>query len=349
MLSYAFQVLKQTTYESVAAEEFDNVQDLFAAILAKGVGRQLKQGLYREYVTQQDSLSVMRGKLDMPVTIQNRIQRKQKLGCEFDELTEDNLLNQILKTTMLCLVRDSGVKPKQKIALNKVLVFFDGIAIVEPSAISWNRLQYQRNNQNYEMLINLCYLVIEGMLQTTEKGDYRLAAFSDEYMETLYEKFVLEYYKQHHRYLSDIRAKKVRWDLVGEQDESMLKFLPDMQTDIYLRKDDQALIIDTKYYGQMLHQHMDKYSLHSGNLYQIFTYVKNEDKGHTGNVAGLLLYAKTEEDIVPDCMFNIGGNLIGARTLDLNRDFKLIASQLDQIAEEYFGEKCRISDGMIPI
>ncbi len=337
MLSYAFQVLKQTTYESVAAEDFDNVQDLFAAILAKGVARQLKQGLYREYLTQYDSLSVMRGKLDMPVTIQNRIQRKQKLGCEFDELTEDNLMNQILKTTMHYLVKDSGVKLKQKVALNKVLVFFDEIEILEPSAILWNRLQYQRNNRNYEMLMNICYLVMEGMLQTTEQGDYKLAAFSDEYMETLYEKFVLEYYKQHHGYLSEVRAKKVGWNLVGEQDESMLKFLPEMQTDIYLRLDDKVLIIDTKYYGHMIQEHMDKYSLHSGNLYQIFTYVKNEDKYNTGNVAGMLLYAKTEEDIVPDCMFNIGGNQIGAKTLDLNKDFKLIANQLDQIVDDYFG------------
>ena len=88
MLSYAFQVLKHSNYESVAAEEFGFIQDLFAAILAKGVAKQLKQGLYREYVTRHETLSVMRGKLDMPETIRNRIQRKQKLTCEFDEMSE---------------------------------------------------------------------------------------------------------------------------------------------------------------------------------------------------------------------------------------------------------------------
>ena len=60
MLSYAFQVLKHSNYESVAAEELGFIQDLFAAILAKGVAKQLKQGLYREYVTQHETLSVMR-------------------------------------------------------------------------------------------------------------------------------------------------------------------------------------------------------------------------------------------------------------------------------------------------
>ncbi len=344
MLSYAFQVLQQTTYESVAAEEFEDVQDLFAAILAKGVARQLKQGLYREYVPQHETLSVMRGKLDMPETIRQRIQHQQKLGCEFDELTEDNLFNQILKTTMYYLVKDDGVKPAQKIALNKVLLFFDGIGMREPSEIDWNRLQYQRNNKNYEMLINICYLVMEGLLQTTEAGGYRMMGFSDAYMETLYEKFILEYYRKHHSYLTDIRAKQVKWDLVGDPDESMLKFLPAMQTDVYLRLDDKVLIIDAKYYKHTLQQHMDKYSLHSGNLYQIFTYVKNEDRNNTGNVAGLLLYAKTEEELVTDCMFNMGGNWIGARTLDLNKDFRLIASQLDQIANEYFCDEYLVRD-----
>ena len=339
MLSYAFQVLKHSNYESVAAEEFGLVQDLFAAILAKGVAKQLKQGLYREYVTQHETLSVMRGKLDMPETIRNRIQRKQKLACEFDELSENNLFNQILKTTMLYLVRDSGVSKEHKIELNKVLVFFDGVSTLEPSSIEWSRLHYQRNNKNYEMLLNICYFVIDGMLQTTEKGEYKMAAFSDEHMARLYEKFILEYYRHHHRYLSEARAAQVKWDLVGENDEAMIRFLPVMQTDIFLRLKEKILILDAKYYGRTLQKQFDKYTLHSGNVYQIFTYVKNQDKTNTGNVAGMLLYAKTEEDITPDCLFNMGGNQIGAKTLDLNKDFRLIAAQLDAIAEQFFGKQ----------
>ncbi|MCM1217154.1 MAG: 5-methylcytosine-specific restriction endonuclease system specificity protein McrC [Roseburia sp.] len=338
MLSYAFQVLKQSNYEDIAAEDFEMVQDLFAAILAKGVAQQLKQGLYREYITKHETMAVLRGKLDMPETIRNRIQRKQKLACEFDELSENNRYNQILKTTMHYLVRDSGVKPDRKVQLSKVLVFFDGVALLDPAGIQWGRLHYQRSNKNYEMLLNVCYFVLEGMLQTTEKGEYRMASFSDEHMSRLYEKFILEYYRYHHGYLTTAKAAQVKWDLVGEQDESMVRFLPAMQTDIYLQKGEKILIIDAKYYGRTLQQQFDKYTLHSGNIYQIFTYVKNQDKDNTGNVSGLLLYAKTEEAITPDCSFNIGGNQIGAKTLDLNTDFRVIAAQLDKIAEQHFGK-----------
>ena len=338
MLSYAFQVLKQTDYDEVTSEDFENAQDLFAAIIGRAVAQQLKQGLYREYITKRETVSVLRGKLDMPETVRNRIQRKQKLGCEFDELSEDNLYNQVLKTAIHYLLIVDGVKEARKAALKRELLFFDGINQLIPSQIPWKSLHYQRNNQNYEMLMNLCYFLLDGMLQTTEKGSYRMATFSDEHMAALYEKFILEYFSQHHTYLSDVRPAEVKWNLVGENSESMIRFLPGMQTDIMLRLGKKILIIDAKYYSRTLQKQFDKYSLHSANLYQIFTYVKNQDKNSTGNVAGLLLYAKTEDEMLPqDTPYvNIGGNLFGARTLDLNKEFSLIAAQLDTIARDYF-------------
>lgn len=338
MLSYAFQVLKQTSYEEIAAEDFSMVQDLFAAILAKGTARQVKQGLYREYAVQRENLQVLRGKLDRTETIRNRIQQKPKLACIYDELSENNPYNQILKTTMHYLVRDEGVDICRKAALNRVLVFFDRVALLEPSAISWERLQYQRSNRNYEMLLNICRFVLEGMLQTTEDGRYKMAAFSDEHMARLYEKFIFEYYRQHHAYLTEIKAAQVTWNLTGGQkanEEKMLHFLPVMQTDITLRLGEKILIIDAKYYGQALQQHYDKSTLHSQNIYQIFTYVKNQDKENTGKVSGLLLYAKTEEAVTPDCSFVLCGNSIGAKTLDLSVDFRVIAAQLDSIVWEW--------------
>ena len=105
-----------------------------------------------------------------------------------------------------------------------------------------------------------------------------------------------------------------------------------MKTDITLHKGDRTLIIDTKYYGKMMQEQFDKQTIHSGNLYQIFTYVKNLDKDNTGNVSGILLYARTQEEIAPDLDATFGKNRIMVRTLDLNCDFATIRSQLDGIA-----------------
>ena len=344
MLAYAFQVLRQKNYDNVAAEDFDDIQDLFAAILAKGVSQQLKQGLHREYITKNEDLPVMRGKLDIHGTIKNQIQRKKLLSCEYDELSVNNIFNQILKTTITILVRDPGVKASHKADLKKVILFFNDVDAIEPSSIRWESLMYQRNNNNYEMLMNVCYFVLDGMLQTTDKGNYKMEAFSEEHMHKLYEKFVLEYFKRHHSYLSEVRAAQVKWDLAAGTEESMIRFLPIMQTDIFLRYKEQVLIIDTKYYGHTMQMQYDKATLHSGNVYQIFTYVKNQDVANTGNVSGMLLYAKTEEAITPDCSFVMGGNKISVKTLDLNKEFKLIAAQLDKIAEDHFGKEMAVNE-----
>ena len=77
----------------------------------------------------------------------------------------------------------------------------------------------------------------------------------------------------------------------------------------------------------------------SNNVYQILAYVKNQDAKHTGDVGGILLYAKTDETITPDGTADIGGNMIGAKTLDLNVDFRIIAAQLDKIAYDFFQVK----------
>ena len=84
-----------------------------------------------------------------------------------------------------------------------------------------------------------------------------------------------------------------------------------MQSDIHLQKENKVLIIDAKYYSHIMQTQFDKHTIHSGNLYQIFTYVKNEDysfKDEPYEVAGIILYAKTEEEIQPDNNFMMHGN-----------------------------------------
>jgi McrBC 5-methylcytosine restriction system component len=333
MLTYAFQVLKQSNYDEIAAEEFENIQDLFAAILAKGIAQQLKQGLHREYVSSDDDLSKMRGKLNIRKTIYNKLKRVQKLNCKYDELSENNIFNQILKTTAINLLQQKSVNAEHRVALKKVMLFFGEVDSVDTSCIQWNRLRYHRNNQNYKMLLNICYFVLDGLLLSDDKGKYKMATFLDEqHMSRLYEKFVLEYYRYHH---PDLRAaaSRVSWNL----DDGIVNFLPVMQTDITLSNGDKILIIDTKYYSHTMQVQYDRRTLHSNNLYQIFTYVKNKDVESTGNVAGMLLYAKTEEAITPDCDFQMSGNKISVKTLDLNIAFSKIAAQLDGIALSYFG------------
>ena len=161
MLSYAFTTLNQTNYENVAKEDFENVHNLFAAILSQGIGQQLKQGLYREYINQKEDMVALRGKIDMQGTIKNKLAKKQVLSCEYDELSENNFLNQILKTTVITLLRNANVDTGMKNELKKKMLFFYNVDIVDISSINWSSISFGRNNQTYRMLISVCQLIME--------------------------------------------------------------------------------------------------------------------------------------------------------------------------------------------
>ena len=69
MLAYAFQVLNEQGYKSVATEDFGNVAELCAAILIRGISTQIKRGLGKAYISQTEVLSSLRGKVDISETV----------------------------------------------------------------------------------------------------------------------------------------------------------------------------------------------------------------------------------------------------------------------------------------
>lgn len=329
MLSYAFQVLNEQGYKNVATEEFDNVADLCSAILIKGMSKLIKRGLAKDYIPQREPLSALRGKPEISETLKTNTMVKRQIVCSYDEFSENAYMNRIIKTTMMRLMT-ADIDRSRKKELKKLLVFLSNVQPLDLHSINWN-LRYDRNNQTYRMLIAICYLVIKGLLQTQSDGTTKLMDFLDEQrMHRLYEKFILEYYKKEHPELI-VASPQISWQLDDENSD----MLPVMQSDIVLKKDSRVLIIDAKYYAHSVQNRFNKATIHSANLYQIFTYVKNKQeelRDSQFSVSGMLLYAKTDESVVHDNTYLMSGNRISVKTLDLNCGFDVIREQLDGIA-----------------
>ena len=328
--SYAFQVLNEDGYKQVATEEFENAAELCTAILVKGVSSQLKRGLGKEYIVQTEELSTLRGKIDISASVKEQTMLRKRLVCNYDEFSVNSYMNRIIRTTMDTLVRSNISKDRKK-QLRKLLIYFAEVEPLNRESINW-KLQFNKNNQTYQMLISICYLILKGLLQTTSDGSTKLMDFLDEQrMCRLYEKFILEYFKKEHPEVK-ASASQIPWDT----DDGYREMLPVMQSDIMLKQGDRTLVIDAKYYAHTTQKQYDVNTLHSGNLYQIFTYVKNLDTGNTGNVSGMLLYAKTDELVLPNNNYKMGGNAISVKTLDLDCDFAEIRKQLDDIVGSCF-------------
>ena len=333
MLSYAFKILKEQGYKNLETEEFHTMGELCAAILCKGISLQLKRGLGKEYIPATDTLCGIRGKIELSDSIKRNSFQKQQLTCSFEEFTENSRMNQILKTTLLVLISSEISKPRKK-ELRKLLVCFSGIDQSDVHSINWH-FQYNRNNQTYRLLIGICNLVLKGLLQTKSEGTNRLMDFLDEQRESrLYEKFILEYYRKEIPRIK-AQASQIAWQL----DDDFSEMLPIMQTDIMLSKGEKILIIDAKYYSRTTRSQYNVQTLHSANLYQIFTYVKNKEaelRERPHDVSGMLLYAKTDNDSSLNKTYQMSGNRVSVRTLDLNLDFPSLCKQLDGIVDEYF-------------
>ena len=330
MLSYAFQILKEQGYKHIETEEFHNMPDLMAEILIRGFSVQIKRGLVKEYVPIVEPLSNPKGKIDISDTIKGMTILKKQLMCSYDEFSVNAYMNRIIKTTMEVLLR-SQIASDRKKELKRLLMYLVDVDVLELSKINWN-VQYNQNNQTYRMLISVCYLTIKGLLQTTTDGSKKMMDFLDEQrMCHLYEKFILAYYAKEYPMLT-VNSSQIKWAI----DEGQMDMLPTMQSDIMLSLDEKVLIIDAKYYSHTTQSQFGTNTIHSANLYQIFTYVKNKDRYNTGNVAGMLLYARTDELVQPNQEYVISSNKIWVKTLDLNLPFTDIAGQLNKIANEYF-------------
>lgn len=332
MLSYAFQTLQAENYKDLATENFHNTAELCAAILDKGIGIQLKHGLRRDYVSKSESLSTLQGKLNISESIKTQTMLKKQMICTYDEFSTNIQFNQIIKSTVLLLLK-ANITNSRKKSLRKLLLFFSDVNEVDLHFVNWNQ-QYNRSNQSYQMLIGMCYLVYKGLLTTQNNGTTKLMDFFDgQRMCRLYEKFLLEYYRKEHPELT-ANASQIAWQL----DDTENQMLPRMQTDIMLSKNNNILIIDAKYYSHMTQQQYGIHTLHSNNLYQIFTYVKNKEfelRNYEHTVSGMLLYAQTDEDIIPNNTYHMSGNQISVLALDLNQDFSKISRTLDDIAKNF--------------
>lgn len=332
MLAYAFQELRQNNYVEIKGESFDDIYDLFAEILTRGVSYQLKQGLYRQYVARNESMQTVRGKIDIVGTIKQKIRHSQQITCLYNELSENNVYNQIILTTALILIRHSDVKKDRKSQLKKLMLFFQNVQPIDIHAIHWNTLRFDRNNRNYRMLLYICYFIVSEWLMTTEEGKFKMREFSDDHMCRLFEKFVLEYYKKHHPE-TKASAAQIGWNVVEEATDTSV--LPIMQSDVLLSLGQRTMIIDTKYYSKIMQEQYGKETLRNSHLYQIRTYVDEYDRDHLHNVDGMLLYAKTKDTDIEDAQIkHRDGYTLYIRTLDLNTDFETIRKRLDSVVSK---------------
>jgi 5-methylcytosine-specific restriction enzyme subunit McrC len=298
LLCYAWDHLEERDAVPVSAGESTSLVNLFARVLVRGVAQQIRRGLDRGYVEEENDLRRLRGRIDVSATAKRALRRAGLVACRFDELSHDVLHNQIIKSTLLRLSRAQGLDLDLERALHDLAARMGDVSDVSTVSLepaSFRRVQLHRNIQAYRFLLHVCELVAGQLLVDERTGGYRFSDFTrdEQAMARLFEAFVRNFFT-HEQQVYRVSRSEIRWDAVVD-DPAHLPWLPRMQTDTTLVSNEWCLVIEAKYHQRPFDRSRwgEREVVKAGHLYQVFAYLKNiaARGGCYQDAHGVLLYA----------------------------------------------------------
>lgn len=298
----------------------------------------MKKGIYREYKEIKEEIKGIKGKVNFKDSLNNMSFENAKAVCIYDELLEDNLINQIIKTTAYKLYKSQDIKEEYKKNLNNVLLYFNQVNIINITKKSFESLKFNKNNYYVYYMILICELINDSLMLSENKGKFKFINILDDEkrMQQIFELFVFKYYKKKQNKYNVSYQKKLNWNMFnGNQN-----IVPEMRLDIYLENEEESVIIDTKYYPNFLknsYYSNDKRTLISGNLYQMYTYLNHLNSNK--KTKGVLLYPynseaiseKYEVDIMNSNQIN--KSILQIQTIDLSQEWRKIEEELNIIID----------------
>ena len=327
LLSYAWNKLEEGERIQVSQMECATLIDLLASVLANGAAHVLRRGLDRGYVPYSEETATLRGKIDAATTLKRTYFAAPRLFCEYDEFQYDILQNQILKTTIANMLRLRELDQEIRGRLEQCYRKFADVRQIALNKRHFGLVQLHRNNGFYDLLLDVCQLIYENLIVDEQDGATTFKDFvrDEKKMRKLFEAFVRNFYK-HEQTQFKVKSENIQWDATPLNEESR-SFLPKMQTDVSLTSSNRKIIIDTKYYKEMLKGQYNK-KLIASHLYQIYAYVTNLE--HLGGVnarcEGMLLYPTVTQELA--LHYNVKGHRISVKTINLNQDWRQISCDL---------------------
>lgn len=338
MLCYAWNVLPIKDAINVSSEKITNSYNLLGRVFSYGVGKLIRQGFYRSYITSEDELSVLKGKVLISNTINNASLIKKKIYCEFDEFTSNNLLNQIIKYTLNNLIKNSSIDTNIKNDLKKQIIYFNHIDETKPDKHNLQKLKFNKNNFIYKLLISIAIILYNNTFVNENDGKTLFNDFyREEQMQRVYELFLLNFYTLHlDKKTYRVHAPKINWDI----DENAFDGLDvtfnidtkvtDRRTDLVIenKKEKIQFIIDAKYYKDALvtaYQDDTRKTYRTNHINQIRGYIL--DSKFYGKKYGALIYPTVYENEI-ETGFPIKKAPIFIKTINLNQDWQKIENDL---------------------
>ena len=215
----------------------------------------VKKGIKSDYVTLEDNLNFLKGKLNINEQIKRNSVHKERFYVGYSEFLSDIKINRIIKTTLKFLYKKSNFSKNQQ-KIRELLFIFDEVSECEDYKNFFAKLVINRQVKHYEQTLLWCKIFLLGNTFTPHKGDdIALALLFD--MNALFESYVGNFIKksfpgtilQHSEkhLIEDPKSFKLRPDIFLKD-----KFIADTKWKIISSRDDisQADLYQLYAYGK---------------------------------------------------------------------------------------------------
>ncbi|MCT7468268.1 McrC family protein [Aliarcobacter cryaerophilus] len=222
MLMYAYDVKLSNEQIASCANQEHTILEVFVQMFAINLLNELKKGLYKEYLTKQDNLPVLKGKYLINENLKYNF-TKNKIYCEYDEFSSNNSLNQFF----LYAVKYLQKFVRDKKLLKQCELIFDEVEYKSVDINKLDRIHFNRLNSRFKTSFEIAILLLKQSIPLFSQDKKSFAFLFD--MNVLFEKFIARMVKE-----LDSNAKIQNQDNFGDLT---------LKPDIILKNQ----IIDTKY------------------------------------------------------------------------------------------------------
>lgn len=166
----------------------DTLLEILIRIFCDKLTEAVRRGMPRRYLGHEDDLSALRGTLNVQRQFTRHAANPGRLACRFDELSQDIVLNHIMKAAVAHLLRMSrGAANQQR--LRELAFVYAEISDVPVPALRWGEVIIDRTNRAWQDLLGMAQLFLRNQYQTTSSGSGQGTALLFE-MNALFEEYV---------------------------------------------------------------------------------------------------------------------------------------------------------------
>ena len=289
--------------------------DILALALIAAARRAFGRGLLRDYLTEEDALYTVRGRIQFSEQIRRRFSIPLPVELRFDEFTEDILANQLVKAATTRLGRMTLRSADARRGLGRLASILENVSLLEFQRGQVPKVRFDRLNEHYRQVVGLARLILLHSEFESFRGDVRATGFLID-MNRLFQEFLTQALRERLGVSANTlqSERKVPFD----QDNSVR-----LEPDLSWWEGEKCTFVGDAKYKKVANNHVP-----NADLYQILAYATALDLP-----GGLLIYAKGEADVAKYKVKHTQKTLEVA-ALDLEGSLDEILERIDEIGEK---------------